>query len=224
MYKGAWDAVTKMSVVELVVLDILLLFILFLGWVLGHVFGNVLDFITISPLVPFAILVLAFVGVASQMSVNAFVDPETTPHGIVSFELAKDQTRADEIMTAWAEKTTSGEKRLLEVAQKDIKIDFAFILCYAALMGLTCFWIAAVQRNQLAASLGVTLGWSVLLAGLLDAIENLALLRMIAGGGSDLLAKIAFWTALPKLIVILYFALPYILLVGGFALFGFMRK
>ena len=226
MYKGALETVTKMSLIELVYLVILLAVILFLGRVCGNVFGNLMDFINISPLIPFAILVLAFVGVASQMSVNSLIDPQTTPHGIISFELAKDKTRADDIMKAWGEKATSGAggKKLIDVAQKDIKIDFAFILCYAALMGFTCFWIAAAQENNFVASVGLTLGWSVAIAGLLDVIENLALLRMIASGASDLLAKIAFWSALPKLIIILYFALPYILLIGGLTLFGLTKK
>ncbi len=48
----------------------------------------------------------------------------------------------------------------------------------------------------------VLLSWLVLAAGVLDAIENYALIQMLLSGASDLWARISWWCATPKFILV----------------------
>lgn len=96
--------------------------------------------------------------------------------GIVAFELARTRKRSAEILSAWGSEGRTA-------ARKAVRIDFAFAVAYAVLLWLACASLAGVVGER-------TWGWMeeagwwlstlVLVAGLLDWIENWALLRMLA--------------------------------------------
>ena len=91
MLKGAWIAITRMSVLELVMLVSVLAIVLYLGFVLGSKLGNPFGSITLHPLIVLVILIAIFAGIATQMSVNTLMIPKVSDYAIVSFELAKDK-------------------------------------------------------------------------------------------------------------------------------------
>ena len=204
IYKGEWNAITqKMSPLELIVLVIVLTGILFLGSQIGRGFGNPLDYMltsTSSRWIALIVLLIITGTVGSSMGAKELGNYPESPYKIISFELAKTEETAGKIIEAWGGAGKS-------LAKKEIITDFGFIVCYVALLGLICFWVADAQKGRWVSPVWLALGWSMLIAGLLDVIENIALLRMLDAGASGLLAGLAFWAALPKSIITTVFPL-----------------
>lgn len=102
--------------------------------------------------------------------------------GMVPFELAGGQDRADEILGEWGEE---GQ----DAARESLWIDFGFLLAYGAFL---TFALAAVRDlarergwRRLAAIGGVVVSFGVLVAAF-DAIENVCLLLTLDGAGAAL--------------------------------------
>jgi hypothetical protein len=104
--------------------------------------------------------------------------------GIVGLEVAGTAGRAAEILSQWGE---SGR----DAARVSLLLDFPFLVSYAIFFGAAC---TAVGRglSSVAGGSGARaeiakpmtriapwLGWAFILAAVLDAIENVALLRVI---------------------------------------------
>jgi hypothetical protein len=94
-------------------------------------------------------------------------------YSILRFELAFTPTKAETIVETWGEKN-------VRIARGDIYVDFAFIVFYAGFLWLVC--------NGAASHL--TGGWhraatmiarAMLVAGALDAVENIGMLAMLRG-------------------------------------------
>jgi hypothetical protein len=112
--------------------------------------------------------------------------------GIVAFELAGSQERAEEILTEWG---PTGE----DAAREQLLIDFAFLLAYGAFLVLA---VAAV-RNLLRAR-----GWARVAAGgavfvplgavaaAFDAAENVCLLAVLDGSGAAFAVLAATYAAI----------------------------
>lgn len=100
--------------------------------------------------------------------------------GIVSFELAGSQDRADEILAEWGEE---GQ----DAAREQLLIDFAFMLAYGAFLVLA---VGAVRDllgrrgwPRLAAIGAVVVPFGAVAAAC-DAVENGCLLAVLDGAGS----------------------------------------
>lgn len=126
------------------------------------------------------------------------------PDGILSYEFAWTKPEADSILTSWAS--------IKETARQQLLIDFGFLVFYPLTLSLACAMLAGSAFNKMAA-VGVFISWAVLLAGLFDATENLALLRMLDTGGSDFLARLAGFCAGVKFALV-YSSLGYLVLQG----------
>ncbi len=110
---------------------------------------------------------------------------DETPRGIVGYELAWSAARADSMLVVW--------KRVdaLETAKVSLGVDFAFLLVYPFFFATS---IGLLRRNRPSSRLtdiGAVLERAVLLCIPFDAIENLALWRMIDHGASEPMAHIA---------------------------------
>lgn len=145
------------------------------------------------------------------MSSDVLTSVDEVKYGIIDFEMAKTETRADDIRSAWIDEENKvelpvGSGKLVwisDIAEKDIYLDLGFILSYVSLFGFISFWIADVLNQGPLSKAGIMIGWGPLIAGLLDLVENTAMLLMLNHGASGLLAGISFWSALPKFIIIL---------------------
>jgi hypothetical protein len=105
---------------------------------------------------------------------------EETGPGMVTFELAGSQDRADEILSEWGD---DGQ----DAAREQLLIDFAFLIAYGTFLVLA----AAAVRDRLAGQ-----GWTRLAAAgaivvpfgaavaAFDAAENACLLAVLDGAGS----------------------------------------
>ena len=105
---------------------------------------------------------------------------DTGGPGIVPFEVAASQDRADEIMAEWGDK---GQ----DAARESLWIDFGFLAAYGTFLTLA---LAAVRDRvrerglrRLAVIGGVVVGFGAIGAGF-DALENICLLLTLGGAGS----------------------------------------
>ncbi len=105
---------------------------------------------------------------------------DTGGPGIVPFELAGSQDRADEILAEWGE---DGQ----DAARESLWIDFGFLLAYGTFLTLALAAVRDLARERgwrrLAAVGGVIVSFGALSAGF-DALEDVCLLLTLAGAGA----------------------------------------
>ncbi len=134
------------------------------------------------------------------------------PCGIISFELAGSVAQAEEILESWNKDT-----RLH--AAFNLGYDFLFIPVYVCTIALGCGIVSNTlrKRKRSLSSLGSLLAWGVILAGSLDVIENIALVKILYGSVASPWPEIAQWCAISKfglvifgLVFIIYGSIVYI--------------
>jgi hypothetical protein len=105
---------------------------------------------------------------------------DTGGPGIVPFELAGGQDRADEILAEWGE---DGQ----DAARESLWIDFGFLLAYGTFLTLALAAVRDLARKRdwrrLAAIGGVVVSFGALCAAF-DALENVCLLLTLEGAGA----------------------------------------
>lgn len=105
---------------------------------------------------------------------------DTGGPGIIPFELAGSQDRADEILAEWGEE---GQ----DAARESLWIDFGFLVAYGTLLTLLVAAARDLAANaswrRLRAAGGVVLYFGALVAGF-DALENGCLLLALDGAGA----------------------------------------
>jgi hypothetical protein len=133
-------------------------------------------------------LVLTLLVLLALQATGGPLRTEAAPAGIVSFELAGNDTLSQEILRSWG---PTGRI----YAGLNLGLDYLFLFAYATAIGLACAMIG--QKGALhpwLRSLGISLSWALLLAGAFDAIENYALIRLLlgsTGGGWSIAARFA---------------------------------
>ena len=137
-----------------------------------------------------------FVTLLIQFATGYPLRNPVAPHGIVSLELAGTAERAAEIVASWE------RAGVLGLATANVILDYSFLVSYTVLL----VTLSVRAGSQLGESgwvrTGNTVGWSQWVAGGLDAVENVALLLLIAGIFSDFLAGVARFTAIGKFALI----------------------
>ena len=112
------------------------------------------------------------------------------PYGIVSFELAGSLERAEAIIQSWSERARS-------VAMLIQGFDYLYLIVYSAWFSMAAVSLGARLKGAWQ-SAGLLIGWSVLVAAALDAVENYALILQLLHGASSGHAHLALWCALAK--------------------------
>lgn len=126
-------------------------------------------------------------------------------YGVLEVEAPWSRERADEI------RTLLGDDGIAAV-RAQTRFDFVFLVLYPIAISLSCALIASRLDGQ-AGAIGMLIAWGVLLAGPLDAVENISMLRQLAGSTG------APWPQLSTLCASIKFTLA----AGGlgFAISGF---
>ena len=121
----------------------------------------------------------------------------TAPYGVVSFELAGSVERSKSILISW-----DADAQLR--AAFGLGLDFVFMLVYASTIAFGCGMTAQVLKRSgwPLAGWGILLSWAVILAAVLDAIENIALTTLIFGSVVSPWPEIARWCAIFKFALI----------------------
>jgi len=102
--------------------------------------------------------------------------------GIIPFELAGTPESAERIMQRWDE---AGQA----AARWSLILDYPFLVAYSSLQALACNAASDAMRRRrwdVLAAAGAPVAWGQLAAGGFDAIENAALLAILAGGSRRL--------------------------------------
>jgi hypothetical protein len=152
----------------------------------------------IWPLVVFSLLLLLILNLLGLP-----LNTPAAPYGIVSFELARNEAQASAILASWDQAA-----RLR--AAFSLGLDFLFIPLYTVALTLTCLWAARFRRKRrrfpswlvLIGIPGIPLAWAQLGAGLLDMVENIALVRMLFGMVNSPWPQVASVCASTKFILI----------------------
>ena len=118
---------------------------------------------------------------------------ESNGPGIVSFEVAGTEEHAKDILEDWA---ANGR----DDARVSLYVDFAYLVAYAVFLAIGC----TIASERLArrgmsrlARIGPLLGWSMFAAAMFDVIEDVALLRVLAGHIATW-PGVALYSAIPK--------------------------
>ncbi len=113
---------------------------------------------------------------------------EQTPLGIVSFELANNFETAKHMMD------TVGIKPM----QFNTGLDFVFIIAYTSFFLLCCKALMNNYRSSGLKTIGLIFLELSVLVGVLDLVENIAMLITLGGYGSNLSVTISHWAAITK--------------------------
>lgn len=137
---------------------------------------------------------------------------EAAPYGVVSFELAGSVENSQNILNSW-------EADAQIRAAFGLGLDYLFMVVYASTIAFGCGMTARIlDRNGWPFSrLGTLLSWGVILAALLDAIENLALTILIFGTVVSPWPEVARWCAVIKFGLI-FIGIVYVIYGGVIAL------
>lgn len=138
------------------------------------------------------------------------------PNGILSFEFAEDFSRSLAIMDSWTDKGKT-------YAAFSIGLDFLFLVCYPVFFSLACFMLARRFREQVTwfYKVGAVIMWLPLVSGLLDTVENIAMIRLLFGTQQHWLSPLAFYCASVKF---LFLGFAVIFIVSGLLLMLFFTK
>ena len=118
--------------------------------------------------------------------------------GIIEFELARTSEQASEY---YGELGESGR----DAARESLYLDYPYLILYGLFYAACCLVVAAraAERGQpRLASWGRPLAWGALAAAACDAIENLALLRVLDGHTDQPWPGIAFVFASAKFLLL----------------------
>ena len=134
------------------------------------------------------------------------------PYGVVSFELAGSVEKIDLILSSW-------DANVQLRAAFGLGLDYLFMAVYASTVALGSGIAAQVLRRTgwPLGSWGSLLGWAVILAAILDSIENFALTTLIFGSVVSPWPEIARWCAIFKFALI-FISIVYVIYGGVVAL------
>ena len=127
-------------------------------------------------------IVAGVIGLWLTLAMNQAMRPavENSAFGIVDFELAGTPEQAVVILDAWGAEGREG-------AEQAIKLDYGYLVAYSVLLALACGTVAlgaATREWHRTERAAWRLAALSPVAGLLDAVENTALLNVLGQYGS----------------------------------------
>lgn len=137
------------------------------------------------------------------------------PNGIVSFELAGNMARANEIGLSWMPAQSL-------YAGLSLGLDYLFMPLYAASIALGCVLVSQGISTWVG-SCGALLAWAQWGAATLDALENYALIQVLLGEQTETWPALARYCAIPKFALV-GFGLLFVFIVGLARLFQFLLR
>ncbi len=116
------------------------------------------------------------------------LESKVSPLGIVNFELTNNFSEAKEIIQA------VGQRPL----QLNIAIDFLFLIAYSFFFFLCCKALMNNYRSTGLKTIGLIFLELSVLVGVLDLVENIAMLITLGGYGTNISVGFSYWAAIAK--------------------------
>ena len=142
---------------------------------------------------------ILFVLVVAMVIIMRFFDAplknETSPQGIVSFELAKDVHKSAAIMESWDTVARSS-------ANWSMTFDFLFLIIYGLFIGLLIHKLNRVWDETSFHLFGIAMIYLVFFASFFDVIENISLILLLRGNLEQVWSSIAYYFAVSKFIIL----------------------
>jgi len=142
----------------------------------------------------FVLLALTLIVMVAMVRVGKDLNTTPAPKGIVCLELA-DKDEAAEIVNSW-----TGNKR--DSAFLSLGLDYLFLFLYPVSISLACNLLAKGFGDGWVRSVGLWISAVSLLAVLLDATENFAIIKMLTHGIFEPWADVSRYSAIPKFAII----------------------
>jgi hypothetical protein len=123
---------------------------------------------------------------------------EEAPLSVSSFGMAGSLTRAREMIASWDE-----HARLSGAF--GIGFDFLQLLIYSTTFAMACVWAAQLFRALdwvWLSKAGLLLAWGQWLAVLFGTVQNIVMMKLLLGSGSEGVLQISYWCTLFKLILL----------------------
>jgi hypothetical protein len=164
--------------------------------------------------------IILIIGIILTIGVMRYLDTplknDVCKHGITSFELAKDVNKTVAIINSWDEHA----KISVSIS---MGFDFLFILVYTTLIALLIYKVSkSFTGNHFVKRIGIVLLNAIFFAGLLDIVENIALIKLLFGEYQQIWSSIAYYFASVKFAIVLV-CLIYIILNSLWLLFKKVR-
>ncbi|MGA0611292.1 hypothetical protein [Caldimonas sp. KR1-144] len=118
-------------------------------------------------------LLIATILLARYLLEIGRLSDERLPFGVISLEAPGTSAHARWIVERL------GVDGVASVRRQTL-LDFAFLTACALTLSLACTMISEATSGPMKAY-GIMIAWAILLAGALDAVENVAMLRMLSG-------------------------------------------
>ena len=121
---------------------------------------------------------------------NHYLKNPVAEQGVISFELEQEIDNSLAIISSW-----DGREKMITAFS--LGIDYLFLVAYALFFALSCYFSAnkIKERHPALYRVGLVVSAAQILAGLLDAVENYGLLRLLLGSRNEAFAKLAFYSA-----------------------------
>ena len=133
-------------------------------------------------------------GLAALPFLNTMSDHGT---GVIELELMRTTEKAQEVLSDYGADGRSA-------ARTSLWLDYPYLVSYALFLALACVGISERARRlgrHRWAAVGIALAWAGLLAGLFDAVENAALLHVLAGHPEQPYPALAYLCAVSKFVL-----------------------
>jgi hypothetical protein len=139
-------------------------------------------------------LLLLIVSAILLLIISVPLRPSFSPKDILRLELAGSVERARTLVDRWG-------RRGVQKATYGVYLDYLFLVVYSTTIGLACVSLADASWPPASslASIGVMLAWGLWAAALLDAIENVALLKILQGSAATYWPRLHDGAPSPKL-------------------------
>jgi len=145
------------------------------------------------------LIIVLFVLVVVMIIIMRFFDAplknETSPQGIVSFELAEDVNKSAAILESWDSVARSS-------AHWSMTFDFLFLIVYGLFIGLLIHKLNRVWDETSFHLFGIALIYLVFFASFFDVIENVSLILLLRGNLEQVWSSTAYYFAVSKFIIL----------------------
>lgn len=128
------------------------------------------------------------------------LDKKPFKRPMLTFEMAGTPDRSSEVLRLSRENDGAAYDKF----RNALLWDFVFLFLYPASTAIACFIATRflAERGLVAFRFGLIIMALQLLAGMLDAMENFALLRVLRGPIESPWPQVAKWCAIPKFLIV----------------------